>query len=138
MLCVASLAQIFNHPRLKKFLHHRGSYTCDTYLGMFGAKTQKPVRLVASDPCVGRLWRCATVRLFVLLAHTHQDIARDLSSTCHRVALELGRKLDRSRFAPSDSTVEYRSKGGERRFRGNGSKLQSTQTYPPKFGRADA
>lgn len=44
------------------------------------------------------------------------------------------RKLDRSLFDKSDSTVQYNTEGG-RKFKGS-KKLRQTQVYPPKFGRA--
>ena len=39
-------------------MHHE-IFECKTYLGMFGAKTWKPVLLVSSDPCVQQLARPA-------------------------------------------------------------------------------
>ena len=44
------------------------------------------------------------------------------------------RKLDKSRFAKSDSTIKYK-KDGKNRFQGNKEKLRETQVYPPDFGR---
>lgn len=46
----------------------------------------------------------------------------------------VGRKLDRTKFEKSDSTIQYERRG-RRRFKGSTS-LRSTQVYPPNFGRA--
>eukprot|EP00435_Cladocopium_sp_Y103_P055403 s261_g18.t1 len=92
---------IWFHPRLRALLLHHQIFECKTYLGMFGAKTWKPVLLVSSDPCVQ----------------------------------QLARRLDRSKFEPSDSTVVYWDSQGRKRFKGAGKKLKQTQVYPPAFGR---
>ena len=44
-----------------------------------------------------------------------------------------GRTLDRTRFAPSNSTVVY-YRNGRKCFKGSSS-LKSAQTYPATFGR---
>lgn len=49
-------AQIFLHPRLKMVLE-RGSFEQMTWLGMFGAKTWKPVKLVSSSDRVQGFYR---------------------------------------------------------------------------------
>lgn len=92
---------IWFHPRLRELLMYHEIFECKTYLGMFGAKTWKPVLLVSSDPCVQ----------------------------------QLARRLDRSKFEPSDSTVVYWDSQGRKRFKGAGGKLKRTQVYPPSFGR---
>lgn len=50
-------AEIFHHPRLRALLDHLTVFHCNTYLGMFGAKTWKPVHLVSTDQVVERLLR---------------------------------------------------------------------------------
>lgn len=45
------------------------------------------------------------------------------------------RKLDRTRFCPSNTTVQYRGPDGGRRFHGS-KHLKSSQTYPPAYGAA--
>jgi len=52
-----AIAQIFYHPRLRKILRTRGFFEQLTWLGMFGGKTWKPVRLVSDDPCVAGFYR---------------------------------------------------------------------------------
>lgn len=52
-----SKAEIFEHPRLRALLDLRNFHECRTWLGAFGAKTWKPVRLVSSDPAVQLLRR---------------------------------------------------------------------------------
>ena len=47
-----------------------------------------------------------------------------------------GRKLDKKRFAKSDSTRQYQSKDGKICFQGVPGKLRETEIYPPAFGRA--
>lgn len=51
--------QIYDHPRLHRLLLSLGdgAHECRTYLGMFGARTWKPVRLVSSAECVSGLIR---------------------------------------------------------------------------------
>lgn len=44
------------------------------------------------------------------------------------------RKLDRSKFAPSNTTIRYRDGAGKMRYKGS-STLKATQTYPRNFGR---
>ena len=45
-----------------------------------------------------------------------------------------GRKLNKSMFAKSDSTLQY-TKDGKKRFQGAKGRLRETQVYPPEFGR---
>ena len=42
---------------LRKILRTRGFFEQLTWLGMFGGKTWKPVRLVSDDPCVAGFYR---------------------------------------------------------------------------------
>lgn len=46
----------------------------------------------------------------------------------------LVRKLDRSKFAPSNTTIRYRDGAGKMRYKGS-STLKARQTYPRNFGR---
>ncbi len=55
----SSLAEIDQAPRLAKFLLMRGGFTTSTWLGMFGGKTPKPVKLISDDKFVFRLQRTA-------------------------------------------------------------------------------
>lgn len=48
---------IFHHPRLRFLLSTRGWFEINTWMGMFGAPTWKPVRLVSSSSCVHLLQR---------------------------------------------------------------------------------
>lgn len=52
-------AKIFHHPRLRALLAAWSEtiFHANTYLGMFGALTWKPVHLVSTDPCVSGLVR---------------------------------------------------------------------------------
>lgn len=43
------------------------------------------------------------------------------------------RKLQRANFPKSDTTIRYRNKRGELKFRGSKT-LKASQTYPKKFG----
>lgn len=45
------------------------------------------------------------------------------------------RKLKRSNFQKSDTTIQYRNKDGQPKFKGSSS-LKSSQTYPRRFGKA--
>ena len=47
------------------------------------------------------------------------------------------RRLVRSQFSPSDTTIKYVNKSGVVKFKGS-STLKSSQTYPSKFGKAVA
>ncbi|CAK9106189.1 unnamed protein product [Durusdinium trenchii] len=46
----------------------------------------------------------------------------------------LHRTLDRSRFAKSDTTIKYKNRAGQTRFRGSAT-LKASQVYPGRFGR---
>ena len=46
------------------------------------------------------------------------------------------RKLDKSKFEKSDSTIHYVDSQGNHRWKGS-SKLKATQVYTPSFGRAE-
>lgn len=48
-------AKIFEHPRLRAFMDARGFTSTMTWLGMYGGRTPKPVRLVSDDPFVNFL-----------------------------------------------------------------------------------
>lgn len=57
MVISVAIPEIFHHPRLRQLLTLRGSYEVNTWLGMFGAATWKPVRLVSTSLCVEKLYR---------------------------------------------------------------------------------
>ncbi|CAL1157484.1 unnamed protein product, partial [Cladocopium goreaui] len=59
-----SQSLLFDHPRLKTFLQHAENWECRTHLGMYGAPTWKPVKLVSSDPVVEKLYRTLDRSLF--------------------------------------------------------------------------
>lgn len=86
-------------PRLANFLRHRGPIKVTTWLGMFGAKTPKAIKLFSDDGFIQRLYR----------------------------------KLDRSKFGKSQTTVRYQDRGGVMRYKGS-PLLKGTQTYPRRFG----
>ena len=123
--------ELFDHPRLRDLLRLRPNWQIHTYIGMFGAPTWKPVRLVSSHPAVEGL-----VRTIIYISWTWTKPAPALywilnlniqpACTC--------RTLDRSKFAKSESTVVY-WKNGRKCFKGAGQKLKNTQVYPPAFGR---
>ena len=50
--------------------------------------------------------------------------------------MDASRKLDKSKFNKSDSTVHYIDAQGKHRWKGS-SKLKATQIYTPSFGRAE-
>ena len=50
--------------------------------------------------------------------------------------MDASRKLDKSKFEKSDSTVHYIDSQGNHRWKGS-SKLKATQVYTPSFGRAE-
>ena len=54
-------AKIDAAPRLAAFLAHRVHFRVTTYLGMFGGKTPKPIKLISDDPFIQHLYR-TTVR----------------------------------------------------------------------------
>ena len=61
-------------PRLRKFLKKRGHTEQMTWLGMYGAKTWKPVKLVSSSKEVQRLYRTACILLFSNYISKKQNI----------------------------------------------------------------
>lgn len=63
---------IYFHPRLRKFLKKRGHTEQMTWLGMYGAKTWKPVKLVSSSKEVQRLYRKLNKKKFGKSGSTRQ------------------------------------------------------------------
>ena len=57
------VCEVWWHPRLRCFLDARVSHSTMTWLGMFGARTPKPVTLVASDQFVLKLRRTHRLKL---------------------------------------------------------------------------
>ena len=122
----SAACQIDLAPRLQTLLRTRMHYQCNTWLGMFGGATPKPVKLYSDDEFVTHLYRALNYKLYrgwrvFLVNHVF------LASWSAR------RKLQRGKFQKSDTTVQYRNKAGERKFKGS-STLKSTQTYPRRFG----
>lgn len=126
--------KIFNAPRFRALVERWGGYQTNLWLGMYGAKTWKMVKVFCSDPFVYRLFRTNTT--------SFDWFSLSLVCTCglfcfHAHMLTSCRKLDKSKFSKSTSTVCYLDKHGKRRFKGSRS-LKSTQVYPRRFGVADS
>lgn len=119
-LCRVAAPQVFHHPRLQTLMQTYGSHSCRTWLGMYKAPTWKPVRLVANDAWVHKMYRTVTSSRF-------QQESNDLFNVARR-------KLDKRRFGKSTSTIRYNTADGKARFKGS-RLLKSTQIYPRSFGR---
>ena len=110
-----SWTEVWQHPRLRLFMESRGAEGCSTWLGMFGGRTPKPVRLYGSDKFLHHL--------------------RRWDPACIMFNPNSIRKCVRSKFKKSDTTVVYWDQQGRKRFKGS-TRLKATQTYPLRFGRA--
>ena len=130
-------AKIFYAPRFRAMVERWGGYSTNLWLGMYGAPTWKMVKVFCSDPFIYRLFRTNTT-----------SFSKDLGSElCHCIKYGLCcfsacmlascRKLDESKFSPSNSTITYVDRKGKRRFKGSRS-LKATQVYPRRFGVADS
>ena len=57
-------------PRLANFLRHRGPIKVTTWLGMFGAKTPKAIKLFSDDGFIQRLYRIGLGAMVVHISIT--------------------------------------------------------------------
>lgn len=125
-------AEIFEAPRFRMLIEKFGGYALNMWLGAYGAPTWKLVKLFSSDAFVYKLFR--TARFF-----QHQSSCNRLNeSNCFDLLfLHLPwRKLDKSKFKKSDSTIRYKDSSGRMRFKGSAT-LKQTQVYTPSFGAAE-
>lgn len=126
----------------------RGSFEQMTWLGMFGAKTWKPVKMVSSSDRVQGFYRQCRAKgvsgfygsyfhriWYIAIAKNPWSGTHVLDTDLVRCLLEsYGRKLDKKKFSKSDSTIQY-MKDGKKKFQGAKGRLRETQVYPPHFGR---
>ena len=119
-------SEVDRAPRFAELLSCRVTHTVTTWLGEFGAKTPKCVKLWSDDPFVQHLRRTGHMTQHVVLSVACYSM---ITGACVRT-------LRRGRFPTrSDTTVRYQDRKGKMRYKGS-STLKGSQTYPPGFGRA--
>ena len=119
------------HPRIRAVLQYRPCHRICTWLGMYGARTPKPINLWSDDPFVNKLKR--TVDACVL---KHSAVhSGNLEGLRFRDLGFFGRTLRRNEFRKSDLVRTYRDSSGKKRFQGNIRPLRASGEYPLLFGK---
>ena len=128
-------AEIFDAPRFRMFIEKFGGHAVNTWLGAFGAPTWKLVKLFGSDPFLYKLFRTTGLSN----ACFFQNID---APTLFYIYIYIcyicwpWRKLDKSKFKKSESTICYKDGAGRKRFKGSPT-LKDTQVYTRSFGTAE-